>query len=374
MLGAKYNRRRLRALLLKGFDTLEFGLDFENYNSSFESFILEFRKLKDFAQMMGIEQSVPLGDMLLTVHRNGQRFYAYKLSCKDFSIAFAESEMKSNSPIFVRFMSSYIWSYGHKKAYDHFMNWFKCFGVKPISNRLSRADICADTDQFQFIQNDVKGVVTRAKSKTEHFVNEEYTNGRKFSGFTVGRGNPMMARIYNKSLEIKKSGKTWFNDVWNENDWNSKNEVWRVEFQLRREVLKELTIDNIEQLFKKIDELWVYLTVDWLTIRQPSSDNVSRWKIKRKWKHIQKADLAYEPTPLIRESVKQGNLKQLLDQAAGLMMSVASISDHESITNTSDVIKSWFEVNLLKKNTTFEVEKDRRKTRFLHPDTTSADD
>lgn len=367
MLGAKYNRRRPRALLLKGFDTIEFGLDFESYDSSFELFLLDFRKHKEFAQITGIEQSILLGDLLLTVHRNGQKFYSYRLTCKDFSIAFADKEMKSNSPVFVRFMSSYIWSYGFKKAYEHFMNWFECFSVKPICDRLSRVDICADTDQFKFIQNDVKGVVTRAKNKTDHFVNEEYTNGRRFSGFTIGRGNPLLARIYNKSIEIKKSGKIWFKEVWNQHGWVEENDVWRVEFQLRRGVLKELSIDSLEKLFGKTDELWLYLTADWLTIRQPSKDNVSRWRLKRKWKLIQKADITSEPTPLIREVVRQGNIKQLLDQAAGLMMSVASISDHNTITNTSDVIKSWFEVNLLKKNTTFEAEKIKRKARFMFP-------
>lgn len=352
-------------MLLKGFDTLEFGLDFEEYNSSFGSIILEFRKLKEYAQLTGAEQSISLGDMLLTVHRNGQKFYAYKLSCKDFSIAFADNEMKSNSPVFVRFMSSYIWSYGAQKALEHFMSWFECFGVKPIRNRLSRADICADTDQFSFIQNDVKGVITRAKSKTDHFVNEEYTTGRKFSGFTIGRGNPLLARVYDKTLEIKKSGKIWFYEIWNKNGWKDNKVVWRVEFQLRREVLKELSIDTLERLFENVDKLWSYLTVDWMTIRQPSKDNVSRWKLKRKWKLIQLANLDYQPTSLIREVIKTGNLKQLMDQAAGIMMSVASITDHDSIQDTSDVIKTWFEVNLMKKNTTFEAEKIKRKSRFI---------
>jgi dsDNA-binding SOS-regulon protein len=352
-------------MIVKGLDTIEFGLDFENYSQSFESFITQFQKLKEYAQETGKEQLIELGDLLLIVHRNGQKFYSYKLSCKDFSIAFAEKEMKSNSPIFVRFMSSYIWSFGYKRAYEQFMEWFKCFNVKPTIDRLSRIDICVDTDQSRFIQNDVKGVVTKARSNTEHFVNEVYTNGRTFSGFTFGRGGPMLARIYNKSLEIKKSGKVWFYEIWSERGWDGENDVWRVEFQLRREALKELSIDTFDKLLDKVNELWTYLSGDWLTIRQPSRDNVSRWKIKNKWKLIQKAEIEYEATPLIRQVIKQGNLKQLLDQAAGLMMSVASISDHDSIVNTSDVVKSWFEITLANKNTTFEAEKVKRKARFM---------
>ena len=48
-------------------------------------------------------------------------------------------------------------------------------------------------------------VVTRARGKVNHFVNDEYYNGSEFSGFTIGRGDPLLARIYNKTLEVKKS-------------------------------------------------------------------------------------------------------------------------------------------------------------------------
>jgi hypothetical protein len=209
--------------------------------------------------------------------------------------------------------------------------------------------------------------VTRASSKSEFFVNQEFTTGRQFSGFQIGRGDPMLARIYNKSLEIMKSGKTWFHEIWSKYDRDTSKDVWRIEFQLRRKVLKELGISSYEQFVTKQKELWSYLTVDWLSIRQPCKDNISRWKLKSKWELVQKAELDYVASPLIREVIKEGNLKQLLDQAAGLMMSLAAISDHDSISETSAVIQSWFEVKLLNKNTSFEKEKVSRKNQFLIP-------
>ena len=66
----------------------------------------------------------------------------------------------------------------------------------------------------------------------------------------------MLARIYNKTIEIPKSGKIWFKDIWKENGWNGEKTVWRIEFQLKRGVLKELQIDLVEDLFEKEDELW----------------------------------------------------------------------------------------------------------------------
>ena len=47
----------------------------------------------------------------------------------------------------------------------------------------------------------------------------------------------MLARIYNKSEEIKTTGKEWFKTIWLDNGWEGKKDVWRIEFQLRRKAL-----------------------------------------------------------------------------------------------------------------------------------------
>lgn len=169
---------------------------------------------------------------------------------------------------------------------------------------------------------DIRGVISRAKSKAKHFVSDEFSIGKKFSGFTIGRGGPLLARIYNKSLEITKSSKTWFKDIWLENGWNEVKDVWRVEFQKRRRVLKEFSISNIDDLQEKEKGLWAYLTECWLVLKKPSADNVSRWSLTPKWQLVQSAgDINITASPLVREAVKQGNTQRLLDQAVGIMMS-----------------------------------------------------
>jgi len=44
-------------------------------------------------------------------------------------------------------------------------------------------------------------------------------DGSKFTGFSIGRGQPLLARIYDKSREIKQSGKIWFEQIWHDNGW-----------------------------------------------------------------------------------------------------------------------------------------------------------
>ncbi|GLX68319.1 replication initiation factor [Paenibacillus glycanilyticus] len=352
-------------MILKGLDTLEFGLEIANYEKVFLPYLSKFKELKELSHITGIEYEYSIGDLNLTVHRNGQKFYAYRLSCKDFSIAFMEKAMNSNPPVFVRFMSSYLWSYGFYESYERFLSWFENFQVAISKNKLSRADICVDSDKFKICKSDIEGVITRARNKTEHFVSEEFTKGRIFSGFTIGGGNSLLARIYLKSLEIKKSGKVWFKEIWMDNDWAPEKDVWRVEFQLRRPVLKELSVDTIEQLNEKMSELWSYLTQEWLTIRQPKKDNTSRWKIKKKWRLIQTASKDYEATPLIRSVIKQGDIVRLLNQAAGLQMSIAAIGNHETTKETAHVINAWLETKLHFEQTNFEDQKEKRQRKFI---------
>ncbi|MFZ3170807.1 MAG: hypothetical protein WA118_02280 [Carboxydocellales bacterium] len=70
-----------------------------------------------------------------------------------------------------------------------------------------------------------------SQKKRKHFVTDEFIEGRKFSGFTVVVG-PLLARIYNKSLEIVKSGTTWFNQIWEDNGWKREINVGELNFKL----------------------------------------------------------------------------------------------------------------------------------------------
>lgn len=50
MLGSNYNPKVVDALIVKGFDTIEFGLKIENYESSLRPHLDVFKNLKEEAQ------------------------------------------------------------------------------------------------------------------------------------------------------------------------------------------------------------------------------------------------------------------------------------------------------------------------------------
>ena len=353
-------------MIVNGIDTLEFGLEIVDYSIEFKSMLEVLSVHKQLAQESNKEIIIELNDINFTVSRTGIKFYQYSLSCNDFFIYFMEKTMNTNSPIKVKFLASYIWSYGYNKAIENFMTWFSHFGLKIVETKLSRLDICVDSDEFTFSEKDLNGVITRARDYKNHYVDTEYFNGRQFSGFSIGSGNPIIARIYNKTLEIKKSQKFWFHDVWNNYKWDKEKDVWRTEFQLRRPVLKEFNIKSLDDIFNNLNGLWIYLTHQWLTLRTPQNDtNTSRWPVNHKWLKIQNAEINQTDSILVRNKVKKGNSEQLLNQIGGLLITLGALNDLHKIEHTLELSRKWIVSKLLSKNLSFENEVNERKNRFI---------
>ncbi len=153
-------------MIIKGIDTLEFGIDIINYNEEFENFLIELDRLKMLGQEKYKEEIIKINKTNLVVKKKGQGFYTYKLECDDFHICFMKHSIENSPPIHVRFISSFLWKYGYKKAFNIFINWFKVFNANISGIRISRLDICLDTDEISFLENDNHNFfVEREKSR-----------------------------------------------------------------------------------------------------------------------------------------------------------------------------------------------------------------
>lgn len=105
-----------------------------------------------------------------------------------------------------------------------------------------------------------------------------YSSGH-FSGWSIGFGSGLGARIYDKTREIAKSGKAYLEPLWAAGGWKKGQTVWRLEFQFEREVLKELSVKTLPDLLAQLGGLWRYATEDWLRLTLPraSDKNQTRW-------------------------------------------------------------------------------------------------
>ena len=220
--------------------------------------------------------------------------------------------------------------------------------------------------KIDFSAEDKEKFVTRARKLDLQFPDSEHYIGKVFSGFVIGKGSLLSCRIYNKSLEILSSSKLWFKEIWKQYGWIEDKEVWRVEFQIRRKILKEFSIFTVEDVFSKLENIWAYLTQKWLLMKGKSGKNVTRNKVIRKWKIVQKANSNYKATPQIREAIKKGNKEKLLTQCEGLIKSIAALEGTDTLLDTCMKIEEFSKRKNRKQRTTFKAEVEKRKNRYIN--------
>jgi len=62
-----------------------------------------------------------------------------------------------------------------------------------------------------------------------------YTENGRFTGWGIGQGAPLLCRLYDKTVEVRLSGKEYLQDLWAAQGWRVATvPVWRLESQFRR--------------------------------------------------------------------------------------------------------------------------------------------
>jgi hypothetical protein len=186
-------------------------------------------------------------------------------------------EARGNFPqVSAELRSAFLWQLGPDAAVERVRQLFQaftgttCVGVPSVT----RVDLCCDFQGSPFVAADLDRFTCRADTRAAWVVRRECT------GFTFGmrRGKKnaadVGARIYNKSSEIAQQSpdKAWFRDVWARSaDYQPAEDVWRLEFQLRRGGLRAFRtpstrLDTWADVADSTRDLWARLTSKWLKI------------------------------------------------------------------------------------------------------------
>lgn len=169
----------------------------------------------------------------------------------------------------------------------------KGFGRLEGECTVGRADLCVDfVTKAPFHEIQDRDWVSRARGASRH------THKRRFSGYSIGLGGQLSARLYDKTLEIEvQSHKTYLYDLWYAEGWDGVSPVWRLEFQFRRDALRGLSVATFPQLMNQLGGLWAYACRDWLrlTCPSPGDKTQTRWPTHPVWAALQTADWGTEP-------------------------------------------------------------------------------
>ena len=264
------------SLLLQGIDTIECayylraggrcGIDFLGITALREE--LRHAKVREPAV-------IELGGVQFLLHPYGsQSGYPLVISNANFHIQLGEFNDPS---FFVKFLSEALWREGAFALHRRFLDWAESVGLFPVKEEgLSRVDWAhdyylpqIDFDEDSFVSLASKEAIYREDGKPQTF---------KFGADDV------VLRFYDKVMEIiQESGKAWFFKL-----WGCSENVWRVEWQVRKAMLRRFGVRTLADLEERQGDVLRYLATEHDTLRVPNEDsNRARWPLHPLWVDLQ---------------------------------------------------------------------------------------
>lgn len=259
-------------LLLHGIDSLYVCYYYDLVSSKLDFDELEYRKQFAIDRETG-KAYFEIGDERLQVMPGGQKFYKYVLTNRDFKISIAERMQPS---VKVHFFSEALWRDGARALHDRVIACLKAIGATALkAEQVNRVDWAFDFE-LPVVDFNEDCFVSRLRK------NNKWRDGQQVQTFGYGIGD-IVVRVYDKVAEIEQaSDKAWFHDL-----WGQKANVWRVEFQVRSERLKQASIRTIQDLEDLQGDLLKQLALAHTTLRRPNDDtNRARWPLHPLWKSL----------------------------------------------------------------------------------------
>lgn len=262
-------------LLLSGYDTIECAyylafcddslLNFDQLSVAKEA-LRESRRRKPKLIQLGSEE------FLLASHGTASD-YPFLIENEAFSIQFGEFNQPS---FFVTFRSIALWHCGAQALHQRFLSWAQsvrlyCYQVE----RLSRVDFTFDY-YLPEIDFDEDSFISAANKDNQH------RKHRKIQTFSLGEGEVKL-RIYNKCDEInEKSSKLWFFKL-----WGIDQDVWRIEWQIRKGLLRNHGIQSFDDLQQRQGNLLQTLVNKHTTLHiKQTNSNRAQWPLHPLWKDL----------------------------------------------------------------------------------------
>ena len=257
---------------------------------------------------VALDFPVTSGAFLIRPH--GWRGYTYWLSSPDFELMLGRSE--KFPAVVCQLHAAYLHSVGVAWALE-FMELLLRHDMFAGAYQLlvSRVDLYADFHGWVPVLEDMRRFVGYGRNRRgfeEH--NEAFTTEDRLTGLMFGR-DALVARLYDKTQEIRRRGISWLPDLWGVDDQSGP--VWRLEFQFRRKVLVEFHLRSLEDSLASLQDLWRYGVGAWLSLRIPTTNRQrTRWPVDPLWQQIQAIEVAPSCTGVVRRRLEQATLERIV--------------------------------------------------------------
>jgi hypothetical protein len=267
---------------------------------------------------------------IFEVQDKGRRNFAFVLEDGSFRIELSKRTAGSQLPMaYVRVSSHYLCSASPQQAVADLRAMLGSLGHIDIEPTVSRLDLFADFASHHNMEWTRSAWITRAKR-----VNQ-YVEGERFTGWGIGYGGPLTARLYDKNHEIERSGKQYLRTLWDQMGWNDSDPVWRLEFQFSVDVFRRFNLRGFSQVIEQLNGLWCYAMDDWLRLALPNPEDAtrSRWPIHPLWTELSSIDFGGPEMPRLRKVVsnRAPNEGRVLRRGFGVLatfMALRQIEDY----------------------------------------------
>ncbi len=318
--------------------------------------------------------------------------YAYLIETEDFSVKLLGERIQHRPGVYIELRSHALHTHpgGLQGACEAALAWVRDHlfadqsetlapsAISFATAKLSRADIHIDW------QGGYSPTLSGASEELRCFIRPGKTKwafhgqGHHPTGFTFGKGH-IQARIYNKTGETTEKA----NDAYaalltarHGDAFDPAQDVWRLEFQLRREGAKgfklyappeeddeeaeiesELAAEELQHIgtlprfFARMHELFLYLTQHWLRlVGDNGSANRSRWPMHPTWLALREQFALFTTTPppdedtrrLVRGARYSGKGRILRRLALGVVKSL-EVEDASPTSAALLALQRWVE-------------------------------
>src|SRR5215831_16018085 len=377
-------------VLLAGPDTLYFSCDLP-ISEAVRDWLIEE---KATAQALADERRVHCPEWLgaRVCPQGAKGGYAFLTETEDFSVKLLGERIQNRPNVYLEMRSYALHTHpeGPQGACHAALAWVreKLYADQPAkfvneaisfeAAKLSRADVHIDyqggyAPSLSNVSEELHCFIRPGKTK-----GALYFQGSRPTGYAFGKGH-VQARLYNKTLETREKANESYGALLlakNGDRYDLAQDVWRLEFQLRREGAKgfklyappdedddeaeieaELAAEELQHLgtlprfFARMNELVLFLTQHWLRLVEDNgSANRSRWPTHPTWTALREqfADVAQaqpldeDQRRLVRGSRYSGKNRILRRLALGVVKSL-EVEDASPTSAALMTLQRWME-------------------------------
>lgn len=281
------------------------------------------------------DEAVPfdLGGCVAMVEPRSFGKYRFRLATDNGLIGVSPSS--ALPPLRIQPRSEHLHGVGASAAVEWFRDLAATF-TRDLRLTASRLDVFSDWQGLEISVADRSHFVGRAKRLDTH------EDGGQLTGFEFGRRktNTIAGRIYDKTVDIHRTGKLWWLDRWG-SAYDPSRAVLRVEFEFGRQGLTEYGVDTASDALARAADLYLTAATEWLSQRVPTSDLTrSRWPVSPVWQVVQRPSFAECAIglPRIRERGTAATIRRILPPLVGYLATLAALSGTDDVEGLQAVL------------------------------------